>query len=57
VTTRSKRVPFDMLPSNGRPGPEIELRQMFEIADFPDVPAEVAEMEQSFNAGRTVQKK
>ena len=51
----AKRVPFDRLPSNGRT-PEIELRQMFEITDFPDVPPAVAEMEQSFNAGRAGQK-
>jgi len=50
----AKRVPFDHLPSNGRV-PEIELRQMFEITDFPDVPPAVAEMEQSFNAGRAGQ--
>ena len=47
----AKRVPFDHLPSNGR-APEIELRQMFEITDFPDVPPEVAEMEKSFKGGR-----
>ena len=51
----AKRVPFDRLPSNGRT-PEIELRQMFEITDFADVPAAVAEMEESFKAGRAVQK-
>jgi hypothetical protein len=45
------RVPFDHLPSNGR-APEIELRQMFEITDFPDEPPAVAEMEESFKAGR-----
>ena len=47
----AKRVPFGHLPSNGR-APEIELRQMFEITDFPDVPPEVAEMEKSFKGGR-----
>ena len=52
----AKRVPFDRLPSNGRVA-EIELRQMFEITDFPDVPPAVAEMEESFNAGRPGQKK
>jgi len=46
----AKRVPFDRLPGNGR-APEIELRQMFEITDFPDVPPEVAEMEKSFKGG------
>jgi hypothetical protein len=47
----ARRVPFAQLPSNGRV-PEIELRQLFEITDFPDVPPEVAEMEQTFKAGR-----
>ena len=47
----AKRVPFDHLPSNGR-APEIELRQMFEIADFPDMPAGLAEMQKSFKASR-----
>jgi hypothetical protein len=52
----AKRVPFDHLPRDGR-APEIELRQMFEITDFPDVPPAVAKMEESFNAGRPGQKK
>jgi hypothetical protein len=43
----ARRVPFDRLPSNGRVA-EIELRQMFEITDFPDVPPEVARMEENF---------
>jgi hypothetical protein len=48
----AKRVPFDRLPaSDGRS--EIELRQVFEITDFPDVPPEIAEMEASFSAGRS----
>jgi hypothetical protein len=47
----AKRVPFDRLPSNGRV-PEIELRQLFEISDFPDVPADVAELEEAFTANR-----
>ena len=51
----AKRVPFDRLPSNGRVA-EIELRQMFEITDFPDVPPAVAKMEESFKAGRGGQK-
>src|SRR5438445_11937421 len=51
----ARRVPFDRLPGNGRV-PEIELRQMFEITDFADVPPAVAKMEQSFNAGRAGQK-
>lgn len=43
----AKRVPFDRLPGNGR-APEVELRQLFEIEDFVDVPPAVAEMEKSF---------
>ena len=50
----AKRVPFDHLPRNGRT-PEIELRQLFELADFEDVPPAVAEMEESFKAGRAGQ--
>ena len=45
----AKRVPFANLPSNGR-APEIELRHMFEIEDFADVPPAVAEMDKSFKA-------
>jgi len=52
----AKRVPFQMLPDSGD-GPEIELRQMFELEDFPDVPANVAEMEKKFTAGRGGEKK
>ncbi len=52
----AKRVPFNQLPHNGRPA-EIELRQMFEITDFPDVPPAVAELEKSFTGGRTGQEK
>jgi hypothetical protein len=51
----AKRVPFHMLPQNDGT-PEIELRQMFEVTDFPDVPPEVARMEESFKAGRAGQK-
>ena len=47
----AKRVPFDRLPSDGRT-PEIEIRQMFEVTDFPDAPPEVVELEQSFKSGR-----
>jgi hypothetical protein len=42
----AKRVPFDRLPGSGRT-PELELRQLFEITDFPDVPESVAEMERN----------
>jgi hypothetical protein len=48
----AKRVPFEHLPNNGR-NPEIELRQMFELEDFPDVPPDVARIEESFKAGST----
>jgi len=47
----AKRVPFDRIPHEGRVA-EIELRQMFEITDFADVPPEVAELDRSFTAGR-----
>ena len=47
----AKQVPFDHLPNNGR-APEIELRQMFELEDFPDVPPEVTKQEESFKANR-----
>lgn len=43
----ARRVPFDKLPHNGRTA-EIELRQVFELSDFADVPPAVAEMEQKF---------
>jgi hypothetical protein len=43
----AKRVPVAHIPRDGRV-PEIELRQMFEITDFPDAPKEVVEMEQHF---------
>jgi hypothetical protein len=47
----AKRVPLSPLPGNGR-APEIELRQMFELEDFPDVPAAVAETEESLKSDR-----
>jgi hypothetical protein len=43
----AKRVPVAHIPGDGRV-PEIELRQMFEITDFPDAPKEIVEMEQHF---------
>ncbi len=52
----ARRVPFDRVPGNGRV-PEIELRQVFEITDFPDVPEDVAAMEESFSSGRAGQKR
>jgi hypothetical protein len=47
----AKRVPFDRLPNAGR-APEIEVRQFYELSDFPNVPKNVAEMEQSFRSSR-----
>jgi hypothetical protein len=47
----AKRVPFDRIPNNGRVA-EIELRQMFEIEDFQDVPESISKMEQGFRASR-----
>jgi hypothetical protein len=52
----AKRVPFDRIPNAGRVA-EIELRQMFELSDFADVPPAVAELEKSFKAGRAGQEK
>jgi hypothetical protein len=46
----AKRIPFSHLPSAGR-APEIEVRQFFELEDFPDVPAAVAELEDRFKSG------
>jgi hypothetical protein len=43
----AKRIPFAQLPHNGR-APEVELRQFFELEDFPEVPPAVAEMEKRF---------
>jgi hypothetical protein len=45
------KVPFAQLPDEGRT-PEIELRQVFEMCDFPDVPAEVADMAAKFESSR-----
>jgi hypothetical protein len=43
----AKRIPFAELPNAGR-APEVELRQLFELEDFPDVPPRVAELEKNF---------
>jgi hypothetical protein len=43
----AKRIPFAHTPGEGR-APEVELRQVFELEDFPDVPADVAEMEKTW---------
>jgi hypothetical protein len=47
----AKRVPFQMLPMN-EGTPEIEIRQVFELEDFPDVPPEVAKQEKAFASNR-----
>jgi hypothetical protein len=52
----AKRVPFNQLPHEGRPA-EIELRQMFELSDFPDMPPAVAKQEQAFASNKAGQKK
>ena len=41
----AKKIPFAQLPSEGRDA-EVEVRQFFEIEDFPNAPAEVVEQEQ-----------
>lgn len=46
----AKKAPVAQLPSDGR-DPEIELRQMFEISDFPDVPPQVAELNERLKSG------
>lgn len=48
----ARKAPFAMLPHDGRPA-EIELRQLYELEDFPDVPADVARMEASFASNRS----
>ena len=40
----AKKIPFAQLPGAGR-DPEVELRQFFEIEDFPNAPADVVEQE------------
>ncbi len=46
----AKKAPFHMLPQDGSE-PQIELRQVFELEDFPDVPEEVAKMNEAFTTG------
>jgi hypothetical protein len=45
----ARRVPFAKLPHDGRTA-EIELRQVYDISDFADVPPSVVEMEQKFRS-------
>ena len=40
----AKKIPFNQLPNTGRE-PEVEIRQLFEIEDFPNAPADVVEQE------------
>ncbi len=46
----AKKAPFHMLPQDGGE-PQIELRQVFELEDFPDVPDDVATMNEAFTTG------
>jgi hypothetical protein len=46
----ARQVPVDQLPGNGRI-PEIELRQMFEMSDFPDVLKDAVDKDEPFKAG------
>jgi hypothetical protein len=43
----AKKIPFNQLPNTGRE-PEVELRQYFEVEDFPNAPPEVVEQERNF---------
>ena len=40
----AKKIPFQHLPNAGRE-PEVEVRQYYEIEDFPNAPADVVEQE------------
>ena len=40
----AKKIPFQTLPNEGREA-EVEIRQFFEIEDFPNAPADVVEQE------------
>lgn len=46
----AKKAPFDLLPHQGRDA-EIEIRRVFELEDFPDVPDDVARMNEAFTTG------
>ena len=43
----ARRVPFNALPNDGRE-PELEIRQFYEISDFPVAPQSVIDQEKSF---------
>jgi hypothetical protein len=47
----AKKIPFAQLPADGH-DPEVEVRQFFEIEDFPNAPADVVEQEKK-HFGRT----
>jgi hypothetical protein len=47
----AKKAPFNLLPQEDGE-PQIELRRIYELEDFPDVPDEVAKMNESFTTGR-----
>ena len=47
----ARKVPANHLPNAGRV-PEIELRQMYEATDFPDVPDHIAEQQRAFASTR-----
>ena len=46
----ARKAPFDLLPQDAGQ-PQIELRRVYELEDFPDVPEEVARMNESFTTG------
>jgi hypothetical protein len=50
----AKRVPFNRLPSAGRT-PELEVRQFYEVSDFPDAPQSVVDLEQSFASNKPME--
>lgn len=43
----AKKAPLKAMPGKGRDA-QIELRQVYELSDFPDLPPEVEEMEKKF---------
>ena len=46
----ARKAPFDLLPQDAGQ-PQIELRRVYELEDFPDVPEEVVRMNESFTTG------
>ena len=49
----ARKIPFNCLPNNGRDA-EVEIRQFYEIGDFPEAPPEVVEQEKKhFSGGRS----